>query len=158
MKELKPFHAGSAFPNMRSDNAHVVKGHSYKYNCIALAMGDESHWWWPNWKASFWPHVCKSGNDRDCFRTLFEHAKAEAVTSEDVEPGFVKLAVFAKHDAIKHIARQQIDGAPRRWLSKCGNGLAIVHDLWEMNGGMYGDVERLLKVPECEWNELRKLS
>jgi hypothetical protein len=160
---LEPFYGAgrSAFPNMRPNNAHVVRRHDSSYNCIAWAMGDEHRWWWPNtdWKRSFWPRVLRDtlGCDRESFDALFRHAGAEPTETEEYEPGFVKLALFSKDGAPKHIARRQ-DGQSRRWLSKCGNGLAIVHDLWEMNGGLYGDVERLMKVPECEWRKLRDLN
>ncbi|MCU0346165.1 MAG: hypothetical protein MUC59_04450 [Saprospiraceae bacterium] len=55
----------------------------------------------------------------------------------ELEPGFQKIALFAKGKKPSHAARQLPDGA---WTSKIGAWVDVRHTLEAMEGGMYGEV------------------
>jgi hypothetical protein len=65
--------------------------------------------------------------------------------SEQVEPGFEKVALFADpQGSPTHAARQLPSG---RWTSKLGAMEDIEHDLHDLEGTAYGSVVLVMKRP-----------
>jgi hypothetical protein len=63
-------------------------------------------------------------------------------SGEDFEPGFEKVALFARGNVPTHAARQLANG---RWTSKLGLREDIEHDLHAVSGDAYGAVVLVLK-------------
>jgi hypothetical protein len=77
------------------------------------------------------------------FRDAFASLGYEDCSSEDPEPGFEKVALFAGAQGEPlHAARQQPEG---RWTSKLGELEDIEHDLRDLEGAVYGAVVLLMK-------------
>lgn len=115
------------------------------YNCIAWACGDNTRWWWPNGLV-YWPTGVRCDETIEAFDELFISGGGFPVITENVEPGIVKIALFALGGIPKHAARQLPNGA---WTSKLGTAVDIAHSLREIEGLNYGVVVRLygVKVP-----------
>jgi len=140
----------SHFPNL--NDAKIVEHGGYQYNCVAWAMGDDKKFWWPG-HSFYWPRELKSQIDMKAnFSDLLENvAHAVRTKDESYEPGFVKVALFMKKGEPQHMARLTSDG----WTSKLGGSSLIVHDLHAMDGGYYGSVDTIYKIPIREWKKLR---
>ncbi len=79
----------------------------------------------------------------EAFRLMFGTFGFEPCSSEEIEPGFEKIAIFANAQGIpKHAARQLATG---RWTSKLGKMEDIQHDLRDIEGELYGAVVLLMK-------------
>jgi hypothetical protein len=63
-------------------------------------------------------------------------------SGEGPEPGFEKVALFARDGVPTHAARQLLNG---RWTSKLGLREDIEHDLHAVSGELYGSVVLFLK-------------
>lgn len=109
----------------RDRSGFVVKCRSTpSYNCIAWAVGDQRHRWSYS-EGDVWP-VRRSG-DADTLRQLFEWLGYEPCSGPELEPGYVKVALYATAGPFgswQHAARQLPDGT---WSSKCGNLEGVLH-------------------------------
>jgi hypothetical protein len=116
------------------------------YNCIAWAAGDTGHWWWPDVdpddEAIFWPPGVVREETLAAFVAAFATLGFAPCSGEAPEPGFEKVALFARDGVPTHAARQLPDG---RWTSKLGLREDIAHDLHAVGGDLYGTVVLLLR-------------
>jgi len=119
-----------------------------RLHCIAWAAGETTRWWWPvldpDNAAVFWPAGVVLEETLDAFVAAFATLGYAPCTGEEPEPGFEKVALFAKAAVPTHAARQLPSG---RWTSKLGLREDIEHDLHAVSGDVYGSVVVLLKRP-----------
>lgn len=141
---VKPINA--IFHGLSESAFQVTSPATRDYNCIAWAANDTSRWWWPDPDndAVYWPPGVAMEETVDAFVAAFATTGYVACSNEDVEPGFEKVALFAKGGLPKHAARQLPNG---RWTSKLGPREDIEHDLHAVSGGLYGAVVLFLKRP-----------
>jgi hypothetical protein len=66
----------------------------------------------------------------------------ENCSTDEWEPGFEKIALFARDGVPQHAARQLATG---RWTSKLGAMEDIEHDLRDLEGTLYGSVVLFMK-------------
>jgi hypothetical protein len=136
------------FPGLRGTPYRVTSPATHDYNCIAWAAGDTARWWWPEVDpdnaAVFWPSGVALEETLPAFVAAFATLGYAPCPGEEPEPGFEKVALFARDGVATHAARQLPDG---RWTSKLGLGEDIEHDLHAVAGELYGSVVLLLKRP-----------
>ena len=131
-----------SFPNLTSGGYEITSDFSLDYNCIAWAAGDISRWWWPA-AGDHWP-IDDTSATVSSFSRAFAEIGYRQANDDSLEPGYEKVALFAKEGRISHAARQLPNG---RWTSKLGSDVDIEHDLCDIEGEVYGTVVRLLKRP-----------
>ena len=115
------------------------------YNCIAWAAGVTNDWWWPleNPAEAYWPDGLARVRTLKAFRDVFAKAGYVDCPGEDLELGFLKVAMFADASGLPtHAARQLASG---RWTSKLGKAEDIEHDLRDLEGELYGTVALVMK-------------
>jgi hypothetical protein len=134
------------FPGLRDTPYRVTSPATRDYNCIAWAAGDTSHWWWPDVDpdddAVFWPPGVPAEETLAAFVAAFATLGYAPCPGEEYEPGFEKVALFARDGIPTHAARQLPDG---RWTSKLGMSEDIEHDLHAISGELYGTVLLVLR-------------
>ena len=120
------------------------------YNCVAFAAGDIDRWWEPlpiPFPGCYWPSGAARDDGNDdvaALKRCFMEIGYEECASEDLEPGFVKVALYAVHpDDYKHAAIQESNG---EWSSKLGDGFDIRHKTPHcVCGPQYGTVMAYMK-------------
>ena len=134
----------AAFPGLVGKKLTITSPKDDDYNCIAWAAGIYNDWWWPDELGkSHWPVNVPREVSMNAFRLAFATLGFEACSSEEVEPGFGKIALFANNLGVpKHAARQLLTG---RWTSKLGKMEDIEHDLHDLEGSVYGHVALVMK-------------
>lgn len=91
----------------------------------------------------YWPIGMPTDDGIENFvQTFCKCLQYEACSSEDLEAGYLKVAIYSIGDRTKHLARQLSDG---RWTSKLGAELDLSHQLSGLEGAEYGHVARFLK-------------
>src|SRR5262245_57181224 len=114
MRDLAPF-----FPKLASAPYRITSPQDERYNCFAWAAGDEQNWWEPDAGGDgYWP--CEPRNDSlDGYIRAFESVGFTVCgpESRSLEPGFIKVALFAIAGRPTHAARQLENGL---WTSKLG--------------------------------------
>lgn len=131
-----------SFPNLTSGGYEITSDFSLDYNCIAWAAGDISRWWWPV-AGDHWP-IGDTSATVAAFCRAFASIGYEEADNDSLEPGYEKVALFAKEGRVTHAARQLTTG---RWTSKLGSDVDIEHDLRGIDGEVYGTVVTVLKRP-----------
>lgn len=134
----------SHFPGLKTSPYHITSPATRDYNCIAWAAGDTTRWWWPDPGADYWPLGAPAELAIDAFVRAFETLGYVPASDAELEPGYEKIALFARADVPTHAARQLRNG---RWTSKLGRLEDIEHDLHALAGDLYGDVALVLKRP-----------
>ena len=136
----------NAFPNLARGGYAITSPTDKAYNCIAFAAGDAKNWWWPfpeGVAEVFWPVGVARAETVPAFRDAFASVGFLECASEDLEPGFEKIAIFANEQSVPfHAARQQPNG---RWKSKLGEREDIEHALYDLEGEAYGKVVLFMK-------------
>jgi len=134
------------FPGLRTSPFRVTSPPSRDYNCVAWAAGDKAHWWWPDPDTDndipYWPAGVLREETVHAFVAAFATLGYAPAAGEEPEPGFEKVALFAKDNVPTHVARQLPNG---RWTSKLGQREDIEHDLHAVSGEAYGTVVFVLK-------------
>ena len=133
------------FPALKKAGFDVTSPRDTGYNCVAWAAGDVTRWWWPAESPfAYWPAGVEREESLASFIGAFATLGYEPTTSDDHEPGFEKVAIFASRDGVPtHVARQIDDGS---WTSKLGGLEDIRHiDVTGVAGGEYGEVIAFLK-------------
>lgn len=122
----------------------------HDYNCIAFAAGDTARFWWPPPPAplkggSYWPPGAPADETIDAFVEAFRTVGYEVCGDGTFEPGFEKVAIYARSGVPTHAARQVV--AEGKWMSKLGRGYDIAHDDVDGVGGHpgYGDVVAFMR-------------
>ena len=136
----------AAFPGLRNSPFRVTSPPNRDYNCIAWGAGDTARWWWPDPDdfddVPFWPPSVPRDETVAAFVAAFATLGYAPGSDETHEPGFEKIALFARGDVPTHAARQLPNG---RWTSKPGLREDIEHDLHALSGAAYGIVALVLK-------------
>ena len=115
------------------------------YNCIAFAVGDSEHWWWPGSSApDWWPPDLRRDGSIAAFEEMFAFLGYAPCSDENYENGFEKVALFADGNKPTHAARQEIGSG--HWLSKLGKAYDISHhNLRDLECRDYGRVVRAFR-------------
>ena len=102
-------------------------------------MEVDHQYWWPN-GGGYWPGRRK-GQDLPPTLEVFSVAFATRGYVECAdpvqEPGYRKVALYAKGPEITHAARQLQSGY---WTSKLGPQVDVEHELHQLEGEHYGRV------------------
>lgn len=94
-----------------------------------------------------WPTGLPHNEQLQTFVQFFELHGYESATDGNVEPGYNKVALYAKDGEFRHVARQMRNG---RWTSKLGKLEDISHELDAIEGSGdygYGEVAVFMKRP-----------
>lgn len=132
------------FPNLDRPSFKVTSPEDGEYNCIAWAARDDRVWWThhPGYR---WPGYAPRTALVSGLVAVFEGMGYEECESPDLEVGYEKIAIYARHDLWTHAARQLPDGT---WTSKLGDGEDINHAKPQcLIGNTYGDVYCYVKRP-----------
>jgi hypothetical protein len=136
----------SVFPRLRGANYQVTSPRSDRYNCIAWAAGDSTDWWWPDVPdlpdSAHWPSSVPRQETLEAFREAFATLGYAVCDADQYEPGYEKIALFARAGVPTHAARQLATG---RWTSKLGPMQDIEHVLHDLTGKVYGSVVLIMK-------------
>ncbi len=135
----------ASFPNIRSGGGYAkTSDPDTSYNCVGFAMG-ETRWWWPDAMGQgYWPLEAQRTIAIPAFVRAFSTKGYQPGTTETLQPGIQKVALFASGNIPKHAAVQQPTG---RWKSKLGFAEDIEHDLRGLEGAVYGTVVEIFQRP-----------
>ncbi len=135
-----------AFPNLGKWEEHspstLPRGPYPRYNCYALAAGDNSQHWEPDPSNQYyWPPNVPRAYSVPAFIEAYRAIGFAVCEDGLLEPRYRKIVIYANNSGVvQHVARQLSDG---RWLSKLGVSEDIVHDTPQsLASNVYG-------VPVC---------
>lgn len=122
-----------SFPLLTPDNHEVTSQRSRQYNCIAWAAGIDDRQIWPTGGEGYepepaidWPEGIPDEESMDSFIAYFSSLGYETCGGPQMEPGYLKVAIFEKDGDPTHACRQTPSG---RWTSKLGwDSVDIEHD------------------------------
>lgn len=135
------------FPSLTGSPHLVTSPEDESYNCFAWAVGASDRWWDPF--GYYWPLPITGTFGPEDF-TLDFVTRAYATLgfspceSGGPEPGFEKVALYAKEAQATHAAKLLPNG---EWTSKLGDLQDITHQLSAIEGPGYGTVQRFLRRP-----------
>ncbi len=140
-----PADVEAKFPGL-ADGYEQTSPEDPAYNCIAHAAGDHDAWWEPDRKPYvYWPSRIPRNYSLTALEAAFGTLGYARCTSEDLEDGVEKVALFANEEReYTHVARQLEDGA---WTSKIGRNEDIRHGLRQLEGAEYGTVVAFMARP-----------
>lgn len=125
------------FPGLRYE---ITSGQDGKYNCIAWAAGSHDAWW-SHQPGYYW--LGARSPDAQSLVELFRILGYEECAGHELEPGYEKVALYARDGDWTHAARQVESG---RWTSKLGMYEDIEHATPQvLCGDMYGDVHCIMR-------------
>jgi len=132
------------FPRLRGADYSLDSPEDPAYNCIAHAAGEKHSRWWPDFDGQdTWPGGVPREETPEAFVAAFAALRYAICASEELEPAFEKVALFADaHGTPTHAARQLEGG---RWTSKLGELEDILHTLHDLEGTAYGSVVGVMK-------------
>ena len=137
------------FPKLAGSNYRISSPENINNNCLAWALGDTNRWW-EKGRGSYWPDNQIPDDTVEGWRGLFEMSGYIAVEGKEYEPGFERVAIYAKGDEPTHAARQLSSG---QWTSKLGESNDIEHETLELlEGEEYGAVVQILKRSREDWS------
>lgn len=113
------------FPRLASASHKITSPAADDYNCVAWVERDLGHWWEPGF---YWPPgapLPSDDEDLDCYVDVFRRIGFELCASGDLEPGFLKIAIYSEGGTFHHVAKQLPSG---RWSSKAGSLHDVRHD------------------------------
>jgi hypothetical protein len=142
------------FPLLR-DHYRKKSDQTRRYNCIALAIGDWKHWWWPvDDPDAYWPPSLPLDVTLDNFVAAFQQNGYEVCAEVNHEAEFQKVALYTDRFGVPtHAARQTRTG---NWYSKIGRNVDILHPSPRLlEGPMYGIIAVAMKRP---WTMGRRFS
>lgn len=123
------------FPASKNDPLFRTSDPTSHYNCIAWACEFDDRWMWP-FPIYYWPSGIPMNTLVDSFTRLFEHYGYAQCADDSLEPGYLKVAIYAVGDNVTHAARQLQNGT---WTSKLGNDIDVSHSLQSLIGIRYGN-------------------
>ncbi len=139
---LTPFQE-SYFPNLHRSDYRLTSPETDEYNCFAWAAHINDNRWDPtnNW---YWPIGVPRSVTLPSAQAAYESLGFELCTSDALENGYEKIAIYVKDDGqLAHAARQLANGS---WTSKLGDWPDIEHaTLTALEGSYYGHVEAILR-------------
>jgi hypothetical protein len=111
----------AVFPRLRCAGHRITSGPSDAYNCVAWVERDLERLWDPDF---YWPSEVPTPvdteNDLPYYVALFEWLGFERCPGTELEPGYLKIAVYATGNEFHHVAKQLPSGG---WSSKGGINL-----------------------------------
>ena len=135
----------SLFPDLRRLGYRTTSPPDPVYNCIAWAAGVASAWWWPDPDGfDYWPPGVERVRTRHAFVRALATVGFTPCPDGSLEPGRVKVALYATDEGPTHAARQLANG---RWTSKLGPDDDIEHALEGLVSPTYGPVVEYLRRP-----------
>ncbi len=136
------------FPKLLSSDHEITSRYTRKYNCAAWVVGHSDKPWWPRFcdqlydKDYRWIKGAPEEDTVEAFTKGFNILGYAICQSSDLEHGFEKVAIYAKNRRPKHVALQLPDG---KWTSKLGDDVDISHEIWALDGPLYGRVEVVMR-------------
>src|SRR5271168_1376075 len=139
------------FPLLESASFKITSPEDVQYNCVAWAASpsETRRKWWPAPSPFyFWPTEPRE-ETIESFRKAFGRLGYASCDTNDFEPGYEKLAIYAGEDNVPtHMVRQLSSG---HWTSKLGELEDIEHQtLEQLSGSDYGRVVQVLKRKHTE--------
>jgi hypothetical protein len=135
----------AAFPDLDADGGVVTHAPDPAYNCVAWAAGVTDAVWWPADPDGFWPPGVPDQLTIGAVVAALATVGYSSCTDGAHEPGFEKVAVYARSGVPTHVARQLADG---RWSSKLGWDCTVSHATpGGVEGVIYGAVVAYLRRP-----------
>jgi hypothetical protein len=127
-----------AFPRLKKFPTpfNITSPATWRYNCIAWAVGDGKRKWWPHHLA-YWPEGCPEEVTISAFEVAFSTLGYERCNDGRREKGYEKIVLYATGGESTHAARQLKNG---RWTSKLGDNVDIEHKVKDLEGPCYGKV------------------
>lgn len=144
---MTPEQIEALFPLLREEGYSITSPEDPEFNCVAWAAEDVTYWWWPvGQTACYWPTPAPLEVTLESFRIAFETLGYEACENSELEPEYVKVAIYADHQGTPtHVAKQTAAGV---WSSKLGRGQDIEHSsLRALEGLEYGTPVLFLRRP-----------
>jgi hypothetical protein len=138
----------ATFPRLAQGGYEITSPQDHSYNCIAWAAEETTRWWWPS-DQSYWPPGVSRRPAVEAFVEAFRRLGYERCDDPSLEPGWEKIALYAKEGSRPtHAARQLPDGT---WTSKLGKDVDIKHgNLEALRSDIYGEpvvIMRRRRVP-----------
>jgi hypothetical protein len=94
------------FPNLARHGYQVTSAADIRYNCIAWAAGQTNAWRWPDVMGQgHWPEQAPRVETIAAFIRAFETMGYSPCDSNELEPGFEKVALYAREGRPTHAAR-----------------------------------------------------
>ncbi len=139
----KQFLTLSSLPNSKKQPLEITSPHDGFYNCIGWALGLSDKAFWPNLKKPYsWPADLPKTESIENFIDFFKKHKFEICENDKPERGFEKIAIFEKDGFATHACRQL---KKNLWTSKLGALEDVRHTIFQISGGMYGEVSVFMK-------------
>ena len=90
-------HIKALLPRLQTASFLVTSLPDLDYNCVAWAAGVADAWWWPleNPEEAHWPDGVPRVRTLEAFRAAFATLGYSVCSSEELEAGFEKVALFA---------------------------------------------------------------
>ncbi|MGH9428044.1 MAG: DUF7689 domain-containing protein [Terriglobia bacterium] len=133
------------FPRLRSSEHRKVSEQDRSYNCFAWAAGISNLRWEPDPEFDwFWPSGVPREYTLDALVSAFQTLGYRPSSSDSLEDGHEKVALYELNGEPAHAARQLSTGA---WTSKIGRLEDIEHALSDLEGDNYGRVFQIMKRP-----------
>jgi hypothetical protein len=131
------------FPRLTAGGFRITSPATADYNCVAWAVDVVNDWYEPGVS---WPIPTGYACTEQQLVELFRHFGFVDCHSADLEPGFLKVALYSNHYGTwKHAARQLTSGL---WTSKLGKLEDIEHGHPDTLGGSdYGEVFQYMRRP-----------
>ena len=147
----------SLFPRLTS-YAKIVNPANERYNCVMHALGGKTFFIEPLELSEqpifpttqgiiyFWPTGFSDKPTVDNYVKLFNLFKYNLDDGDSYSIKFRKIAIFCYSgtNIFSHVALQI---GPDVWSSKLGEGAVLQHHLFELEGGMYGNVYCFMRRP-----------
>jgi hypothetical protein len=137
----------NVFPNLKKEGYRVTSEAAIEYNCIAWAIEKDDLVWWPDSMDLYaWPQNVAREEQLTAFTAFFGQFGYEICDSENLEPGFEKVALYVdEYGRGTHSAKQLKNG---KWTSKLGPDEDIEHNtLTGLAGSKLGVIGQILKRP-----------
>ncbi len=132
------------FPHLRNAGYEITSPPSVEYNCVAWAAQENDRWWWPDRLGiGYWPENTPREETLEAFAQAFVTLGYEPCDSNELEPGFEKIAIYvSQYGEPTHVAKQL---SSSRWTSKLGNWEDIEHSFEGLENSPYGSVAQVLR-------------
>ena len=131
------------YPNLQSYGYQKTSDCTWDYNCISWAVNKLDSWWWPfGGVEAYWPKTAPNKDTVHAFERMFNLHHYKRCRSDELEPGFEKVAIFALDGKVKHAARQLDNGS---WTHKMGSCIDLETNLRAVEGPRYGSVALVLR-------------
>ena len=114
-------------PRLREAPHRITSEPDDEYNCVGWVQRELDRYYAPGlfWPREIVPEPEAGDEDLDAFVAIFESWGYERCGSSDYEPGFLKIAIYARDGKFHHVAKQLRTNA---WSSKVGEAHDLRHE------------------------------